>query len=74
MSKKIRSAGISFSLNKYFCPMCHFATLYEHEQSSLAIDYNKCRSCGYMELKCKTVKRLEDFLDKMNERKGNKEE
>lgn len=72
MSKRVKSAGVSFGLNRYFCPICHFARLYEHEQASLGIDYNKCKSCGYMELKSKTTKRLEDFLDQIECCQGNK--
>ena len=44
--------------NSYMCPSCHQATLYEHYMQEYKHDYNKCSSCGFMELKAETRKRL----------------
>lgn len=40
------------------CPECHQATLYDHWMIEYKHDWNKCRSCGYMELKEETERRV----------------
>lgn len=45
------------SLNSYFCPRCHMGSLCSHQQPEHR-DYNKCPSCGYMELKSQTLERV----------------
>lgn len=45
----------NIQMNSYFCPRCHLATFTQHPSYR---EYNKCPSCGYMELMSQTVERI----------------
>ena len=38
------------SLNSMFCPLCRASHFNPHIMQEYSLDWNKCASCGYMEL------------------------
>ena len=50
------------ALNKYFCPNCHMGRLGSHVDPEHD-KWNKCRFCGFMELKTQTIQRISCKLD-----------
>jgi len=50
-------------LNCYFCPKCHLSTL---KDSYVYIEYKKCQTCGFMELKIDSIERVKLALSKIS--------
>ena len=48
----------NISVSRYFCPLCHQTTFREHWMGEYRHLWNKCPSCGYMELKKDTENRI----------------
>jgi Zn ribbon nucleic-acid-binding protein len=45
------------------CPLCKGYTFTQHWMSEYSHEWNKCQSCGYMELKATSLKRILSKLD-----------
>jgi predicted nucleic-acid-binding Zn-ribbon protein len=60
-----------------FCPICRGSNFYEHWMLEYRREWNKCGTCGYMELKRYSIERVinklspeklkDPFVDPINE-------
>lgn len=46
------------ALNSFFCPNCHSSKFSPHWMTEYNHEWNKCTSCGYMELQSITETRI----------------
>ena len=51
------------SLLQHLCPNCHYGTLRECYIPIYQHHWNKCKSCGYMELKSVTLTRITKLIE-----------
>ena len=62
MSTNMHNLNIDIATLSYFCPLCGGSTFGEHWMCEYKKDWNKCSSCGYMELKCDSLNRIVNKL------------